>query len=823
MKHYLLLSAFCLVFAPFVRAQDTTKVTKLPDAAADISTVTLDLEDENKDQSISGLLNASQDIFVSTAGYTFGSMFFRQRGYDSENSEVMINNIGISDAENGRVVWSNWGGLNDAMRNKEVFPSLNVSPYSYSMIGGMTYINTRASDYRKQLKVSYSLTDRTYRNRVMLTYATGQLKKGWAVTLSGSRRWSQEGYIQGTFYDAWSYFLAVEKKFGAKHSLALTVFGAPTKRGQQSASYQEAYDLVGSNYYNPNWGYQNGEKRNAKVKNFHEPVMVLNHFWNINTTTKLTTALGYMFGTDAWSALNWYNAADPRPDYYRYLPSYQTDPAIANMVTNSWDNNITTQQINWDHLYQVNYLSNGANKQARYIVENNITKYNQISFNTHLEKEFSDHITFTSGLNFRLYEGRHYKEMLDLLGGNFWIDIDQFAEQDYPTDRNMMQNDLNNPNRVIREGDRFGYDYSSNINTGQLWAQGKFTYSKLDFYVAGSLSETWFWRTGYMKNGRHPDNSFGKSATYSFTNFGLRGGITWKISGRHYANANGFYMTRAPFFNSTYISPKVRDDVVTDPTSEKIYGGDVSYIMRYPTVNARLTYYYTQFRDGTDIMSYYHDDYRTYVNYSMVGVDKLHQGIEFGIDVKLIKVLTLYGVAAIGDYRYTSRPMGTISADNGSFPDTAALVYQKNFYVPTTPQTALSGGVKFNYKYWWVDVNANYYNNDWMDFFPGRRTEQAIQNLGPGDPKIAQITEQTMLKGGFTMDASVGKSIMIKHKYFINLNLQVTNILDNKDINSGGYESNRFDFVSQDVDKYQPKLYYYYGRTFYLSVSFRMN
>ncbi|HNX85305.1 MAG TPA: carboxypeptidase-like regulatory domain-containing protein [Bacteroidales bacterium] len=792
------------------------------EAHEDISTITLDLEDENKDQSVSGLLRASEDIFVSTAGYTFGSMFFRARGYDSENSSVMINGYDASDAENGRVVWSNWGGLNDAMRNKEVYYGLNPENFSFSSIGGSTYINTRASQYRKQLKVSYALTNRTYTNRLMVTYSSGQLPHGWAITVSGSRRWAEQSYIKGTFYDAWSYFASLEKKFGKNHSLNLTVYGAPTQRGQQSATVQEVYDLTGTNYYNPNWGYQNGEKRNAKVKNFHEPVFLLNHFWDISEKIKLSTAVGYTFGKDKWSALNWYNAADPRPDYYRYLPSYQTDPVIRQLITQQWQNESTVNQIDWNKLYQINYLSNLEGKQSRYIIENNVTQTDQFYFNSHVNADINDHVTVSGGLNFRLYKAGHYKEMSDLLGGNYWVDIDQFAERDFPGDSTIVQNDLNNPNRVIKVGDKFGYNYDAHINTLNLWAQGQFTYNKFDFYVAGSLTGTEFWRTGNMRNGRHPNSSYGDSPKYDFLNFGVRGGFTYKFSGRHYANINGLYLTRAPYFTNSFISARVRNDIVPDLSSEKIFGGDISYTIRYPWLFARVTYYYTRFLNQTEINSFYHDDYRTYVNYILRGVDKQHQGIELGVEVKATKFMSVYGVASIGDYIYTNRPTGTISFDNGSRPDTTGTVYLKNFYVPTTPQTALSAGLKFNYKYWFFDVNGNFYDNGWLDFNPERRTQLAIKGLGPEDPLIKTITEQQELKGGFTLDASLGKSFRIKSKVYLNVNFSVTNILNNTNIQSGGFEQNRFDFDTKDISKFPPKYYYYYGRTFYLNIGIRI-
>jgi hypothetical protein len=409
----------------------------------------------------------------------------------------------------------------------------------------------------------------------------------------------------------------------------------------------------------------------------------------------------------------------------------------------------------------------------------------------------------------------------DLLGGKFWVDIDQYAQQDFPGDSSIIQNDLNNPNRVVYEGDKFGYDYVAHINNLNLWGQSEFSYNKLDFYMTGSLTGVQFWRTGYMKNGRHPDNSFGNSKKYNFLNAGIRGGVTYKITGRHYATLNGFYMTRAPFFTNSFVSPKVRDDVVPGIQNEKLYGGDVSYVVRYPWLKARLTYYCTQFLDASEIQSFYHDDLLTYVNFILTGVNKFHQGIEFGAEVKVIKSLSLFGVAAVGDYRYTSRPTATISADNGSIPDITTTAYLKNFYVPTTPQTALSGGLKFNYKFWYVDVSANYYDNSWLDFNPERRTEAAIANLGPGDPKIAEITQQQRLKGGFTLDASIGKSIRIKKVVFLNINASMTNVLNNQNIQSGGYEQNRFDFVNQDINKFPPKYYYYYGRTFFINISLR--
>jgi hypothetical protein len=819
-------------FPPF----EVKKKTAEPEGISEISTIILDQEDENKDQNVSGLLHSSEDIFTSTAGYTFGSMSFRPRGYDADNQAVLINGTDVGDAENGRVSFNDWGGLNDAMRNKQLYTYLDPTPLSFGDIGGLTNIDTRASNYRKQIKLSYSLTNRTYRNRIMFTYSTGLMKNGWAVTVSGSRRWSQEGYVKGTFYDAWGYFLSVEKKFGTRQSLGLTVFGAPIKRGTQSATVQEAYDLAGSNYYNPNWGYQNGKKRNARVRSNNEPEFILNHIWNISDKTKLNTSVNYSFGTSGWTSLSWYNAPDPRPDYYRYLPSFKPnyvnplDDYTQELIKEQWQNDVNIRQINWDKLIRINKLANFEGEQANYIVEKNVTKTSQVIFNTALNSEVNSNVAVTGGLNFKLYKANHYKVLDDLLGGNYWVNIDQYNQSDFPGDTASWQLDLNNPNKIIHQGDKFGYDYVAHMNNINLWGQGVFTYNKVDFFVGASLTGTEFWRTGNYRNGRYPDNSYGDSKKYSFFNYGIKGGVTYKITGRHYLKATGFYETKAPYFSNTFVSPRTRNTVVPDVKSEIAFGGDASYIMRYPWLNVRLTYYYTRFLNGSSVVSYYQDAQvklgqnlpGTYVNNMMTGIDRTHQGIEFGAEVKATKFFSVIGVAAVGNYIYTSRPNTTIAYDNGSAADTTFTTYLKNFYIPSTPQMALSGGLKLNYKYWFFDINANYYDNNWLSFASERRTTDAISGLGPDDPLIASITKETKLKSGFTLDASLGKSIRIKYKYFININLSVTNILNNTNIQSWGYEQNRFDFTNKNLSLFPPKYLYYYGRTFFLNIGFRI-
>ena len=226
----------------------------------DVPTVILmDSDFEEPSSSVndaSTLLNSSREVFNSIAAFNFGSLRYRVRGNDSKYNEVMINGISMNDPETGRPIFSTWGGLNDAFRNSVLVEGLGRTGAGFGGLGGLTSYSTRASEYRKQISVSYAFSNRSYQHRAMASVGTGDMGNGWYLMATASGRYAGKGYTEGTFYQAYSYFLSLEKKFNDKHSLDLTVFGAPSQRGGSTPVVQEAYDLVGSNFYNHNWGFQ---------------------------------------------------------------------------------------------------------------------------------------------------------------------------------------------------------------------------------------------------------------------------------------------------------------------------------------------------------------------------------------------------------------------------------------------------------------------------------------------------------------------------------------------------------------------------------------
>ncbi len=827
-----------------IPARDTLIETLKDNLQDNIPVISLDENDgqDGSAQNISSQLSAGRDPFLNAATFKFGAVRFRIRGYDADQFGTFINGIPMENLDNGFTPYGQWGGLNDVLRNRESTLGLTATTFAYGDMGGSTSFDTRASHQRKQTSINYASSNRNYSNRLMITHSTGLNNKGWAFSISGSRRWAEEGFTDGTYYNGWSFFAAVDKRFNDRHLLSFVAFATPTENGRQGASVQEMIDIAGNNFYNPYWGYQNGRKRNASIARSFQPIGILTHDWKISDKTTLVTAASVTYGNRSVTGLDWYNAADPRPDYYRYLPSYQLDPYFAEQVRQELASDVNKRQINWDALYTTNYNSfdvvkdafgitgnNVSGKRSHYIVEERVVNTLKYIFNSTLNTTLSDHASLSAGITYQSQRNNYYKRVDDLLGGDFYVDVNQFGERDFPSNPGAAQNNLNIPNRILGEGDKFGYNYDINIKKGSVWLQGVFKFRKIDFFVATEHSYTSFFRYGNVKSGLFPNNSYGKSSTYNFYNSSIKGGVTYKIDGRNYLFANGSYGSRAPFFENAFIAPRTRDFVQDNLKSEEMLTVEGGYAMNAPKLKIRATGYFSQFKNQLDVLTFYHDEYRNFVNYAVSNIGKIHAGFEFGAEAKIYKGLSLTAAAAIGKYYYNTRQSATVTTDNSAaILSQNDIVYSKNYYVPT-PQQAYTIGLDYRSpRFWFVNVNFNYFDKMFLSVNPIRRTEAAVSGVTEGSELWNKIVDQISLKPQYTLDLFAGYSWLMNRKFhnlkkrtFLVFNVGVNNILDNRNIVSGGFEQLRFDFTGKNVDKFPERRFYAYGINYFASMGIR--
>ena len=778
-------------------------------------------------QDVSTMVILSNDLYLNNVSYQLSPFRFKVRGYDNTYESKYINGVEFNDQYRGVFNYSSIGAINDATRNGTSESGFSPSAFSFGNLGVSENINMRSGNYTKGGKITVSYTNRNYYLRGMASYATGLRDDGWAFNVLVGGRYSDRGNVDGLFYENISYSIGAEKQWAnGRHSLSFVTYGSPVKRGQQMASYQEVYDLVDDNLYNPNWGYQNGKRRNSRVVEAFDPTGIFSHIWKINDNTTLTTGLAGHYSRYGGTALNWYNGPDPRPDYYRYIPSYFEEESVNDFYQYLWrSNNTDYTQLNWDNLYMVNKLASiQGNDAAIYMVEDRRRDLWELSLNSTLNTVIGKNNYLTGGIGLRYTQSKQFKTVNDLLGAQYVLDIDKFAERDFPGDSFTIQNDLNKPNRKAYVDDVFGYDYRINIQSANAWIQNEYKYRNIDFYYGTKFTFTDFQRRGKMKNGRYPDNSLGNGKKHSFVDYALKAGLTYKINGRHFLVANLAYETKAPYADIAYISPRISDLTPDNLKSKKIFNAELSYIFSAPSITGRVSLFQTNFFDDMHRVSYYHDSEKTFVNHVLTGIDKVHRGFELGMNYRLNENWNFDLAGTIAEYYYANNPMGAINYENGKMMGKEEKVYMKDYYVGATPQVAGTIGINYFYDYWFLSLNLNGIARNYVEISPLRRMASNYQGIAPiegAEDYMAykKLTNQERYGSAYTLDVSIGKILYLKNSHQINFNFSVNNILNRRNIRTGGYEQGRID-VSYP-DKFGSKYFYMQGINCYLNASYR--
>ncbi len=802
----------------------------------ELSLITLtenDLSDDNSgSESTSGLLQASRDAFNQAAAYNFGQARFRVRGIDNEYSNVMINGILMNRLSDGRPQYSNWGGLNDATRNQEFSNGTSPSDYTFGGTAGTQYINTRASGYRNGNRVSFLSTNTNYNFRVMATTAVTNMPNGWSYVISAGRRWANNGHFEGTNYAANSFFASVEKTINDKHSIGITAMYAQNRRGKNSPNTQEVIDLKGFKY-NSYWGYQEGEKRNSRFKDVKEPLLILSHYWKPSDKIRINTNFGYQTGKIGNSRFDFQFADNPDPVYYKKLPSYYTtyynnnvyapNQAAADDLKATF---LAYGQVDWKDIYRIN--NENLNNGSRIVLYEDRTDDTTKTGNINILAEISDNIIMNSGVNYIHSKSENFRNLLDLLGGNYYNNINTFGIGD------QRQNDLINPNRTIYKNDKFGYSYDIVSTKLDAFTQFKFNYKKIDFYLTQSFSKNTYQREGFYKNGYYPTNSYGKSEKINFETFGFKGGLTYKFKGNVMLNANALYMTKAP--NSKDVFPYQRQNnvAIENLTNETQSSADISFIVRLPKIKTRFTGYYNENKNTTDVSFYYADEIAAggsgvFVTETVTGQNTRSIGLEFGTEMQFTSTIKGILVAALGDYEYTNNPTIIAKSDLNVVANNDTTAKLKGYKVSGTPQTALSVGLEYrDPKFWWIGANANYIANNYIDVAPLLRTNDFITKSNPAviayNEALAQkYLTQEKFDSFYLVNVVGGKSWRIKGKT-LGLFANINNVLDTK-YKTGGFEQSRnatFSKMHQDNQgayrSFGNKYFYGYGRTFMVNL-----
>ena len=622
-----------------------------------------DIEFKLGGQEFMELLKTTPGVYTIRQGGGFGDAETRMRGFKSANVAMMVNGIPINDMEWGGVYQSNWAGLSDVASNIQTQRGLGATIVSTPSIGGTINITTRTIDVEKGGSLWYGMGNDAM-NQIGFKVSTGLMSNGWAVTILGSRKWG-DGYIQGTNFNSYNYFVNVSKRINYAHQLAFTVFGAPQSHFQRSSydglsieGWQNVKDWMDgkSMYrYNATYGFdRHGKQMSSYYNVYHKPQISLNHTWQINETSSLSTAVyvsvasGYGlggYGRNGYSSSDWYGSSNGVLNTKFRCPDGTFDYAAIqemNAASTTGSNMILARKNNNHEWYGL------VSSYKKEIGQNNGNKLN-----------------ITAGLDVRYYIGHHKNTIENLMDGEYYID-DANRKQIKAYNSSLAGN-YNYIYQKLGVGDVVARNYDGYTAQEGAYAQAEYSMlnKKLNLVLSGALNNNTYWRRDYF----FYDKANERSETMNFIGGTIKGGANYSIDRHNNVFFNAGYISRAPFFSGgVFLNSQNSNITNPDAVNEKVVSFEAGYGFRSRYFALTLNGYYTRWMDRTMAKGGYietgeHAGDR-YV-FNMEGVGSRHMGLELNATYLPTSWLEINGMLSLGDWEWDSNATGYFYNQDG--------------------------------------------------------------------------------------------------------------------------------------------------------------
>jgi len=676
---------------------------KTPVALSQIEPI--QIEEKLSTQEFPEVLKSTPGVYATKQGGGFGDSRINLRGFESPNIAVMINGVPMNDMEWGGVYWSNWAGLADVTRSMQVQRGLGASKVAAPSLGGSINIVTRSTDAKKGGNVSYGIGSDGY-TKVGFAVSTGLTENNWAITLLGAKT-SGNGYVQGTEFESYTYFVNISKRINDAHQLSLTAFGAPQWHNQRNNSDKlliSEWEKQPMKYkYNASYGFDmNGQRKASSYNVYHKPQISLNHFWTINEKSSLSTALymsigrGYGYSGQGFTSTdrsNWYGSSS----------------GIPNTTFRAEDGT-----FDYGAIYALNQASENGSQMVMSKSVNEHMWYGALStFST----EITDDIDFYAGLDLRYYKGVHTNEIVDLYGGDFFIDA---------TSLRPLLSDNSWQTRRLQVGDVVYRDYDGFVLNEGVFMQAEYNKDALAAFIALSGSNTTYWRYDRF----YYDKADAKSDKISFLGYSLKGGANYNLTDKHNVFANIGTISRAPFFSGGgFLNSTISNSTNPEAVNEKAFSMEFGYGYTSSYLKASLNIYRTLWKDKTMVRSVNANNPESAI-VNLEGVNALHQGIELDFVARPIKDLEINGMISIGDWNWQDDASGYAYNRSGQAVDAAGNVVEPQseqharvtvgiggIHVGNSAQTTAALGAKYELlKGFKLGIDANYFGRNYANF-----------------------------------------------------------------------------------------------------------
>lgn len=665
------------------------------------------IKEQGGGQDLPMILNTTPGVYATQGGGGDGDARISIRGFNQRNVAVMVDGIPMNDMENGLVFWSNWFGLDNITKTMQVQRGLGASKLAVPSVGGTINIITSGFDSKRAL-----IFKQEYGNnlalRSLLSYTSGELKGGWAITAAGSFK-RNDGYVDATWSRMWFYFFKVDKRVG-NHVFSLSAFGAPQMHGQRSFrqpiarySHDLARDLGWSEgkldtipefgiRYNQNWGAVTDDRDNVyknvmseRINFFHKPVISLRHSWAPNEKFYLSNTVYASFGQGGGTALQ----ATPNVNA---TGTYDMQQIINNNATNPFN----------QYIYQGDTVQIASNFLRASI--NNHQWYGILStFNYKPDGGW----TISGGVDLRTYKSEKYRLVYDFMGG----DIISPA---------LSSTNENAPGFIADDRkDKITYNFGGLVNYGGLFGLAEYKGGNWSAFLNASGVVTTYQRIDYFMKKDTATGEFQKSPVRYFPGFTVKGGANYNLTEKSGIYANTGYFSRAPRFSNVFINTTGKgNDEAVNAVNENVIAGELGYTYSSPKFSTNVNAYYTVWRNRPlDFAQTITIDGENYA-YNINGMNARHMGIEFDAAYKPLKNLTIEGMFSLGDWIWTSTDTVRVTDDFGNI-ITKKFFDAKGVKVGDAAQITAAASVRYEpVKRLYIKGQFTYFSKNYSDFDP---------------------------------------------------------------------------------------------------------
>ncbi|MFI3285959.1 MAG: hypothetical protein R3Y08_04825 [Rikenellaceae bacterium] len=637
-----------------------------------------------------------------------------------------------------------------------------------------------------------------YRLAVRASHAQ-LLDRDWSLDAS---LWSQTGrdmFVDGVFRNTLSPEITLTKRFADQHFLLINTSLYYSMRGMQNGSTPEVFELVGTNYYNPNWGLYNGEVRNSRVRQILSPDFSLHYQYPIGGGSTLIVESQVDYSQQATSALGWYNAPTPIPDYYSKLPSALPEGEIRDYVSEIWrTNDVSHTQINWDELVRLNSIALDGN--ALYLLEDRVSQRFDYQLSALIHTEVGERLTLLYGVERLVENDRNFKQINDLLGADHFVDYDQFLGDNYNKTL-PLQNNLLSPDNTVLQGESFGYDYSIDNSLLNALLRLNLRTSQLDISFEGEVGRQSLYRLGHFEKERFEGAaSLGKSTVVEYAPYNIRLSVGHALSPLCYIALKALSCRLSLNSSSVFINETASNYLVPTISGERINSLSLSFRFNKPSFTLYGELYALSSRNGTSLYWLYDDLSQTMCRGFVSEIGYSSYGVELTADLRLHHDLRFGVTLAAGRYLYDKEPyvelfddydLTTISSPTRSL--MSGLTLGNSPQIATTANIAYFGLNKYIF-----NLSSSYAALRYVQPSIIRRSERLLSQAFISPESQDAALSQERLGDIFDVEISVMRFFWFDRGGRLSVRLSVDNLLGNRDRVDYARESNRISLQSVD-------------------------